>query len=390
MVVGDNRFTYMDDTRGDRKVRISHEWIERSLFKPPAAPPAPIYPAADGTVEETDIVFAWKAPQVAAGDTVADYHFELSDRADLAWPLSSNFEKLLSNTADRGTARYGLPGAGLLNPGQKYYWHVRAKTDKGVWGPWSQTWSFTSGGPEQPVDVHLENLNDGRMALRWKPGAASKKPAKYRIYGSDEKGFSISDQPYQRSVGSSKEVASRSPANFVAETASTELVVLGAGLESASANKAFYRVVAVDEKGKRSGPSDYATAPRPFIHSKPVEAARVGDKYRYQVATVRSLGDLRSRTEGGAGFWDIEKPRFALTQGPAWLRIDERTGVLSGTPDAAGTSDVVVTVTLERSLRRLDDDRLSWGHEIVRAVVTEKMGGVTQRFRIAVEKEAGK
>ena len=34
-------------------------------------------------------------------------------------------------------------------------------------------------------------------------------------------------------------------------------------------------------------------------------------------------------------------------------------------PDAEGTADVVVTITLERPVRRLDDGRLSWGHEQV-------------------------
>jgi hypothetical protein len=85
-----------------------------------------------------------------------------------------------------------------------------------------------------------------------------------------------------------------------------------------------------------------------------------------------------------ASFWDIEKPRIALVQGPAWLRIDEDTGVLRGVPDAAGNADVVVKVTLERSVRRLDEGRLSWGQELVKEVVAEKVGSATQRFRIAV------
>jgi hypothetical protein len=85
-----------------------------------------------------------------------------------------------------------------------------------------------------------------------------------------------------------------------------------------------------------------------------------------------------------ASFWDIEKPRFVLTEGPSWLRLDEGTGVLSGVPDAAGTADVAITVTLERSIRRLDDERLSWGHERVLEVLNEKVGGATQRFRVTV------
>jgi len=275
----------------------------------------------------------------------------------------------------------------LLNPGQKYYWHVRAKTDKGVWGPWSKTWSFTPSGPSQPTDVSLQAApgHDAQVLLRWKSNTAGRKPVKYRIYGSDEKGFSISDEPYKRTVGSSKEVPSLSPANFVAETTNTELTVLGAGLALPNANKAYYRVVAVDEKGKWSGPSDYAVAPRPFISSKPAESAKIGADYHYQVATVRSLGDLRSRTEG-ASFWDIEKAKFALVQGPSWLRIDENTGVLSGKPDAAGSAEVIVSVTLERTVRRLDDDRLSWGHEKVLGVAIDKIDSAPHKFRITVEK----
>jgi hypothetical protein len=390
MVVGENQFTYTDQSPDGRKVRITHEWVERSLSRPPAAPAA-ISPADGSQTDDTAIVFQWQSAQVADGDRVADYHFELSDRSDLAWPLSANFEKLVSNTADRGKARYSLPQVGLLTPGQRYYWHVRARNDKGAWGPWSQTWSFTAGGPATPVNVSLESLpgQEVRVVLRWQPNPAGTKPVKYRVYGSDEKGFSVSDEPYRVHIGRATDLPARFPANFVAETAQTELVVLGAGLDLPNANKAFYRVVAIDDRGKRSGPSDYATAPRPFLFSKASAVAQVGTAFRCQVSTIRSLGDLRVRTVDGkevANFWDIEKPRFSIVQGPAWLRLDEATGVLSGVPDAPGTVDVVLAITLERSVRRLDDTRLSWGHELVKEVVTEKAGSAKQQLQITVEK----
>jgi hypothetical protein len=38
-------------------------------------------------------------------------------------------------------------------------------------------------------------------------------------------------------------------------------------------------VVAVDEQGKRSGPSGYAVAPRPVVYSKPVVTVQVGAEY---------------------------------------------------------------------------------------------------------------
>ena len=64
------------------------------------------------------------------------------------------------------------------------------------------------------------------------------------------------------------------PANFIAETTATEMTVLGGRSGPPAANKTYYRVVAVDRQGKRSGPSDYAAAPHPVIFSQPEPAAR--------------------------------------------------------------------------------------------------------------------
>jgi hypothetical protein len=389
MVVGDNRFVYTDQTAGPRRVRLTHAWVERSVSRPPGAPPAPVFPTEGQRTDGSDIVFRWRPPQDSGGDGIADYHFELSERADMAWPLSSNFSKLVSHTAGRGQPRYAVPYIGLLTPGREYHWRARARNGKGVWGPWSKTWSFTPGGPAQPVGVTLEPAQgpDGNLVLRWKPNPMGRRPVKYRVYGSDEKGFSVSDEPYRRDVGGSKEVAALALANFVAQTSNTELAVLGAGVKLPNANKAFYRVVAVDDHGERSGPSDYAATARPFIYSKPPAGAKVGAEFRYQVAAVRSLGDLRLRVVAGkevAGFWDVEEPRFLLVRGPSWLRIDARTGVLHGVPVAAGDTAVIVKVTLERSVRRLDEGRLSWGQELVRGVVTETVGSARRSLRIAV------
>jgi hypothetical protein len=375
MVVGENRFVYTDRSPGPRKARITHDWVERSTSQPPAAPAVAVFPLDDRRTSNTDFTFAW-----SPSDGADDYHFELSDRADFAWPLSSNFEKLVSNTAERGRARYRLSSAGLLTPEQKYYWHVRARNSDGVWGPWSRTWSFTPGGPAVPLEARVE---DG--VLRWKAGAA-----RYRIYASDEKGFSVSDEPADLVVGVSRDVPSRTAANFVAETDQRELVVVG----PRAANKAYYRIVAVDRTGARSGPSDVASAPRPLIPADPSDQAKVGESYRGSVSVIRSLGDLRLQWVDGretASFWDVETPRFALQRGPSWLRIDERTGALEGVPDAAGTFDVTVTVLLERSVRRLHDGgpkpwNLGWGKDPTREVATERAGETSRRFQITVRR----
>jgi len=231
--------------------------------------------------------------------------------------------------------------------------------------------------------------------LRWKANPVGNRPVKYRVYGSNEKGFTIADQRYQSVVGvTKKEMADWNPwfpANFIAETAETELAVLGGEADLSAANKTYYRVVAIDELGKRSGPSDYAAAPRPVIYSKPVAMARVGDEYRYQALANSSLGDLSSRMVDGrqvSGYFDIEKPRFALSQGPAWLRIDGTTGLLSGTPDVSGRTDVELIVTIDRQVRKLDEAILRWGNEKVISTQTERVGAATQKFVVDVVKAA--
>jgi len=281
MVVGENVFTYSDQSTGDRKVRITHHWAERSISRPPPAPAAAVWPTDGGEANGTDIAFQWTAPSDPDGDTIADYHFELSSRADTKWPLSMSFYKLISRTADATKekdkttgaeritvkAQYTLPQAGLLTPDRTYYWHVRIQDDKGVWGSWSKTWRFTPRGPAQPLDVTVDYDQAKSIGtLRWRANRVGHRPVKYLVYGSDEKGFTIADQRHQSVVGVTKEEMADwnpwFPANFIAETTAAELAVLGADVDLSAANKTYYRVVAVDEQGKRSGPSDYAVAPR--------------------------------------------------------------------------------------------------------------------------------
>ncbi len=390
MAVGENTFTYEDETKGERSVRITHEWVERSASRPPQAPSATVAPVDGGETDGTDIVFQWEEAADPDGDSIADYHFELADRPDMRWPLSTNFYRLISRTRDKGKAQYTLPYVGLLTPDRKYYWHVRAKDEKGVWGPWSRTWSFTPGGPAHPLEVTVEyDKNKRHGILKWKPNPVGRRPVSYRLYGSDEKGFSVSDEPYKVVVGASKELTSPFPANFIAEVTATQLAVVGAETDLPAANKAYYRVVAVDSRGKQSGPSDYATAPHPVIYTRAVTTARVGEEYRYQVSAIRSLGDLRNRVVDGnltGSFWDIDHPVYVLEQGPRWLRIDKTTGLVSGAPDALGTADVVVTVTIDREVRELDEGKLGWGQESVVGTSIERVGSDTQRFAIEVGK----
>src|SRR5207247_6803580 len=133
---------------------------------------------------------------------------------------------------------------------------------------------------------------------------------------------SVSDEPFSVAAGMydfRESTTTKSPtqfsANFLTETSGTELRVVRSGIEHSAANKAYYRVVAVDEVGNRSGPSDYAAAPRPLVYSNPVTQAKTGADYQYDVRAIRAIGDLRTRVIEGREvmyYWDVEQPRFQL------------------------------------------------------------------------------
>jgi hypothetical protein len=214
-------------------------------------------------------------------------------------------------------------------------------------------WTFRAEGPAVPEAVGLE-LDDTRnvYVLKWQPHPEGRTPVRYRVYGSDEKGFSVSDEPYAVNVGNQKEkLPTPFPANFVAETADCHLDVIGDGIRLPNANRAYYRVVAIDEKGNRSWSSDYAESPRPLIVVNGNLKAEVGQEFRCSVTCIRSLGDLRCRMIDGnsynANYWDQEQPRWELEGGPAWLSLDGDEPALAGVPDHAGTYDVVLRATID-------------------------------------------
>ena len=209
-------------------------------------------------------------------------------------PLSMDFYKLISRTADATAmkdkdgniasatvkSQYTLALPGLLTPDQKYYWHVRAMNDKGVWGPWSKTWSFTARGVAYPAgrdgglrpgqgrgDPEVEGQPGGEEAgevpgvRQRREGLHDRRPEVPEHRGRDQGRRWRPGTPGSRRTSSPR----RRPRKWRCWAATST---------SPAANKTYYRVVAVDEQGKRSGPSDYATGPRPVIYSKPVRGSQ--------------------------------------------------------------------------------------------------------------------
>jgi hypothetical protein len=252
--VGTNEIEYTDSNKNSRQVRITHRWLERTAWHPPESPADAIAPKDNETVAGSRVTFRWTPATDPDGDRVVDYHFELSEHADMRWPLSPNFEKLTSRTPAKGKPRWTVPYVGLLNPDTTYYWRVRARDASGVWGPWSRTFQFRIRSPGVPVDLTLTPDEPGGFLLAWRPNPQGEPPVAYKVYGSDEKGFTASDVEYlvNRGKGCVRTMEEyegkpsdapdagmvKTPGNLIARVTEASLRVVGPGLELPNTSRA--------------------------------------------------------------------------------------------------------------------------------------------------------
>lgn len=336
--LGDNAFVYTDRSGPGARVRITHAWRECGGVEVPAAPAAAVYPAEGGRASGTRIRFQWQPVEGAA-----DYEFQLSEHRDMRWVLSPNFHKLISRTANRGTASYELPYRGLLNPDTTYYWRVRARGAEGVWGPWSRVFAFMAEAPPVPVNVRASFDAATRTAtLGWEPGAGGTKAVRYRVYGSAERGFTTNDKPYRYHAG--LDGVRDAPPNLLVET-ETANVRLPRELW-----RPWYRVAAVDAAGRDSGPSEMAELPHPLIVAATLPVARAGSYYEARPAISASIGHLVSLDENGKAyqmrFRNGDDLSFELEGAPVGLAIHPKTGMIAGylPAEAAGKSELRLTV----------------------------------------------
>jgi hypothetical protein len=350
--LGDNAVTYTDESQR-RHVELTHAWCERDGLVAPIAP-EPEAPS-DGARE------AGTAPTLSWSDTCGsggDYHVRVGTDPSLRWVLSPVFEKLISQTPSKGQAHWTVPEAGLLNPDTIYFWQVRARSADGLWGPWSRTTSFQAIAPGVPLDVDLEMDWDVRQGtLHWQPNPNGQPPVRYEIYGSDERGFTVSRQAYSISAGESEVDGTRvMPANLLHTTEDTTAVVVGRTVETG--NRAFYRVVAIDADGVRSGPSDYAEAPRPFVVTSPPQRIPPGATTTVALQVIRSIGDLRSESDGprrcNMAIRDGDEITFLLDEGPDFIELDSCTGLLTLRPEPHHSSTHTVTVRVKNGQGGVD------------------------------------
>ncbi|MEO6922189.1 MAG: putative Ig domain-containing protein, partial [Bryocella sp.] len=350
VMLGENKFTYTDDSPGARKVRITQVWNECDADIPIPAAPVAVEPVNGDTYSGTRVKFQWSPRSDGAP---ADYEFALSEFSDMRWPLSPNFHKLISRTAYRGTSKFELPYDGLLNPGQKYYWHVRARSQDHVWGPWSKTYWFSTVAPAVPIDVTANFDHTHRtVQLKWQRGKNGTAPVNFKIYGSDERGFTANDNLYEYNDG--LKGTQQAPANLLLETNSAN----GSAQLPDELWRPYYRIVAVDRKGRVSGPSAMAELSHPLIATTQLPAAIRAIFYQAQIMTSASIGHLVSADENGLPyqlrFRSGDDLVFHMTGAPTGLSIDKN-GLISGFVGDAKQDKYEVTIEVQNKTNGASD-----------------------------------
>jgi hypothetical protein len=330
-----NKIEYTDDTKEPHEITATYLWRESDSVKPPMPPEQPITPANNETVRAATVPFKWPASKEARY-----YHIRVCRREDMKLAFRPCFDVFVTSV------EHHSPFAGLFNPDEQYFWHVRVCNTEGVWGKWSPTWKFKWQGPRIPTNLN-HRIQDQNITISWRPNPLGTRPVKYEVYGCNERGFTPSKTKYDvMDLGSQ-------PGNLLCTTTETKVLVVSPEATKPAMNCSFYRVVAVDKNGIASGPSELLELPHPFIYSKPVTKAEVDKSYRYQVKTLKCIGDLQFRyAKPDMDFWELEGYEFELTQNPDWLTVDKNTGLITGTPGLNDKGTHTVNVVCHRKFPR--------------------------------------
>lgn len=135
---GRNIVRYRDETPGEHKVKITHIWRERQDNIPPSAPDGPIFPKNGEKINTLEPVFKWqKVTDGDKGDEIKNHCILISFDPQCRWPVATALYK----ETDSGKSEWPLP-VGWLNMDTTYYWKVKAQDSRGVWGGWSEIYSF--------------------------------------------------------------------------------------------------------------------------------------------------------------------------------------------------------------------------------------------------------
>lgn len=245
LTIGQNHFHFSrkDSLNGLHQIEMG--WQEEHSNHPPTISNVPVFPGIGITTDTARILFRWGNAQDPDGNYASKYHFQLSDRPDMAHCLASNFDRIINPISPSLMAypSFKPEVTGFLNHGQTYYWRVRAMDSQGLWGPWTNTWSFTVNCVMAPTLGSL-SLTDSNYVVSWNPGSPGNTPLAYAVHGSNEmSGFIPTEQTLLGITNNTFWVFDYHP----------------------NPPPTFLRIVALDGNGEESQPSQVINTPFPFV-----------------------------------------------------------------------------------------------------------------------------
>ncbi|MEP2670036.1 MAG: hypothetical protein ABJH04_13625 [Cyclobacteriaceae bacterium] len=305
--LGENLISYSDNNQSERNIEVKLEWRETSENNPPSITNQPIFPTDNSLVDSLAFTFKWNS--AIDTDGIVDYEFMLSDRADMRFPLSPSFEVYTSLTNSMGgISSFTIPFAGMLNSNTQYYWKVRAKDSKGAWSEWSPVWSFTAQGPMPP---HLKEakIEGNNIILHWDENKSGSTVLYYEIHASNEAhGFSPDEQTLLHT---------------------TKIPIISIPFEDSSINT-FYRIVAVDHNGSKSGPSNFVSIPYPHIYNK-IDSLIPNRQFKIPLETNKIFTTDGLVIAGDYINYEIED--FVIMDfisKPSWIKFNEKENAIIG------------------------------------------------------------
>lgn len=320
--LGENTVEYTNSNPDSTSLQIQIKWKESSENTPPEAIVNPVFPSDQSDVDSLKFTFHWEVPADPDMDEITDYHFQLSDLADMKYPLSSTFDVYIKPVSDTLKSQFKIPEYGLLNNNTTYYWRVRAKDSNGAWAEWSTTWSFIPHGVMMPLNSTI-SVRDSGIVLSWENNSAGSTPQHYEIHSSDEwMGFTPS------------------VSTLFDTTSSTHYVLHYDTINPSS----FYRIIAVAANGDKSNVSVVAQLPYPYILTK-IDSIMPNNTFNLKLETNKLwYAFVNNYTIDRA---DDSISTIILSK-PDWLSFNADSTALVGSLDTIGTYKMLVDTNMTR------------------------------------------
>jgi hypothetical protein len=194
---GSNRLRYYASGLQPLEVRL--RWREEQQLHPPFINIQNIFPADSSVLDSTAFTFRWTVPGDPDGDSIVDYHIQISTRSDMKYPVSTLHDRYLKLT-NGGQAEFRPEVSDYYLHNGTYYWRVRAQDASGLWSDWSAVHPFTVKTPLHPRNLRWEMAGDTLqdiLRLRWNANNLGDTADYFKVYGSGNTlGFEALDSKF--------------------------------------------------------------------------------------------------------------------------------------------------------------------------------------------------